>query len=67
MNSIHISQVQKQIKTLTYHRKPTPWEVKFGYGAMHYREFKISELLDKNGFIWKRIKAKNDGLIYTYF
>jgi hypothetical protein len=67
MNKIHISQVQSEGKTITFQRKPSPWEVKFGYGAMHYREFEISELLDKKGYIKRRIKAKNDGLVYTYF
>lgn len=67
MNKIHISQVRREVKTITFHRKPTSWEIKFGYGAMHFREFEISELLDENGFIKNRIRAKNDGLVYTYF
>lgn len=52
-------------KTLEYHRKPTAGEIKFGYGATHYRDFTADEYLKKDGTIKKRIKAKNDGLIYT--
>lgn len=52
-------------KALTYHRKPTASEIKFGHGATHYRDFMPSEYLKKDGTtIKKRIKASNDGLIY---
>lgn len=50
---------------LTYHRKPTASEIKFGHGAIHYREFNQGDFLNKKGKIKKRIKAKDDGLIYT--
>lgn len=53
-------------KTLvTYHRKPTAAEIKFGHGATHYRDFPIDEVKKKDGTIKKRLKAKDDGLIYT--
>jgi hypothetical protein len=52
-------------KEITYHRKPTEYEIKFGYGAIHYRDFTQDEFLKKDGTIKSRIKAKNDGLIYT--
>ena len=55
----------RNIKELTYHRKPTSSEIKFGYGATHYRDFPVSECLKKDGEIKERLKAKNDGLIYT--
>jgi len=52
--------------SLEYHRKPTEYEIKFGHGAIHYRDFNPSEFLKADNSIKKRIKAKNDGLIYTY-
>lgn len=57
--------LRKDVKVLTYHRKPTAYEIKFGYGATHYRDFPVAECLKKDGLIKKRLKAKNDGLIYT--
>ena len=56
---------RKGIKELTYHRKPTASEIKFGYGATHYRDFPVAECLKKCGNIKKRLKGKDDGLIYT--
>lgn len=53
------------ILILTYHRKPTESEIKFGHGAIHYRDFDCHEYQKKDGTIKKRIKAKDDGLIYT--
>lgn len=51
-------------KDLTYSRKPTENEIKFGHGATHYREFMPNQYLKKDGTIKKRLKA-DDGLIYT--
>ena len=53
------------MKTLTYHRKPTPSEIKFGYGATHYKDFDISFCHKADGTIKKRLKCPIDGLIYT--
>ncbi len=52
-------------KELTYSRKPTASEIKFGHGAIHYRDFEPAEFLKEDGTFKKRIKGKNDGLIYT--
>jgi len=49
------------MKTIEYHREPTPAEVKFGEGATHYREFSEAEVTNK-----KWIKA-DDGLRYWRF
>jgi hypothetical protein len=50
--------------TITYHRKPTPAEIKFGYGATHYRDFTLEELINpKTGALRRWIKA-DDGLRY---
>lgn len=26
-------------RVITYHRNPTQWELKFGEGALHYKDF----------------------------
>jgi len=56
---------ERNIIELTYHRRPTASEIKFGHGATHYRDFPIAECLKKDDSIKNRLKAKNDGLIYT--
>lgn len=50
---------------ITYHRKPTESEIKFGHGATHYKDFDKSICLKKDDSIKKRIKCPVDGLIYT--
>jgi hypothetical protein len=51
---------------VTYSRKPTAGEIKFGHGATHYRDFHISECRHpKTGNAKKRLTAKDDGLVYT--
>jgi len=50
---------------ITYSRKPTKGEIKFGHGATHYKEFEPSVYMKKNGEIKKRLKCPFDGLIYT--
>lgn len=35
--------VRDDVETLTYHRKPTQSEIRFGYGATHYADFTIEE------------------------
>jgi len=55
------------MKDITYHRNPTAFEIKMGYGAMHYKDFPF-------GFCWdylndrpKRwVKCPVDGLRYYY-
>lgn len=52
------------VQYYTYHRKPTPAEIKFGEGAIHYRNFPEC-LVRTIGFKVKRwIKAADDGLRY---
>ena len=57
--------LREGITHLQYHRKPTAGEIKFGCGATHYRDFPVKECLNADGSTKKRIKAKDDGLIYT--
>lgn len=56
-------QWNKQNHTITAHRKPTAGEIRFGYGATHYREFDVLEWLKPDNTFKKWIKA-NDGLRY---
>jgi hypothetical protein len=49
--------------TITAHRSPTAYEIRFGYGAPHYRDFDVEEWLKPNNTLKKWIKA-NDGLRY---
>jgi hypothetical protein len=50
---------------ITYSRKPTASEIKFGHGATHYKDFVAHEVTKKDGTIKKRHKCPIDGLIYT--
>ena len=54
-------------QTTEYHRPPTDYELKFGEGATHYREFKLSEIgINKKGNL-KQWFIANDGLRYNSF
>jgi hypothetical protein len=67
MNLIHKDfYIKKGIATLEYWRNPTKGEIKFGYGALHYRDFPIDECFDKDGLLHLKFRAKNDGLLYYY-
>lgn len=61
---IHISQFVNKPQTIEYWRKPTKAEIKFGYGATHYRNFDFDMCFDENGYLQQRIKATNDRLKY---
>lgn len=50
-------------QTITAHRNPTASEIRFGYGATHYRDFDVSEWLKPDGTLKRWIKA-DDGLRY---
>jgi hypothetical protein len=56
--------IRSDVTEVTYHRKPTAGEIKFGHGAIHYRDFPVAQCLKKDGDLKKRMKA-DDGLIYT--
>ena len=55
---------------IEYHRQPTKGEIKFGEGAIHYRDFPIEQILKTDMFGLKRFKkwfvSKDDGLRYYY-
>lgn len=50
-------------QTIKAHRKPTPVEIRRGYGAAHYRDFDVAEWLKPNGTLKAWILA-DDGLRY---
>lgn len=52
---------------LTCWRNPTKWEIKFGEGAIHYRDFTTEEIgRNKKGELKKWFIA-NDGLRYNRY
>jgi hypothetical protein len=50
--------------SLTAHRKPTPSEIRWGYGATHYKDFSRSLWTKPNGTIKQWIVCPHDGLRY---
>jgi hypothetical protein len=56
----------KKIKTITFHRNPTEYEIKFGYGAIHYKDFDVKDCLKKDGTLKKWLVCPVDGLRYYY-
>lgn len=50
-------------QSVTYHRQPTKYELKMGYGAIHYADFPLIDCINpKTGNIKKWLKS--DGLRY---
>jgi len=49
---------------IVVHRPPTKSEIKFGYGATHYKDYNLSAILNKMGNIKKWFIALDDGLRY---
>lgn len=49
--------------TITANRKPTPSEIRRGYGAIHYRDFDVADWIKPDGTLKTWIKA-DDGLRY---
>jgi len=57
--------LRDDVKHVTYWRKPTPAEIKFGHGAIHYRTFPALKCCHKNTRILKSwFTSKDDGLRY---
>jgi len=55
-----------QPNELTYWRNPTKEDIKFGYGATHYRDFEFEKCFDENGNQKLKMRASDDKLIYYY-
>ena len=52
--------------TITYHRKPTKAEIKFGHGATHYKDFTLTQCTKPDGNYKKWLICPIDGLRYYY-
>ena len=52
---------------IEYWRHPTPYELKFGEGALHYRSFPRSEVVKTNGEFKKWFIAPDDKLRYNRY
>ena len=57
--------VRADVTELEYHRPPTPFELKLGYGATHYRTFTIEEACFPGTRIAKEWFIADDGLRYS--
>lgn len=51
-------------KPITYRRNPTPSEIKFGYGAIHYKDFILGDVIKQCGAVKAWIVCPHDGLRY---
>lgn len=47
-----------------YYRNPTAYEIRFGEGAIHYKDFDRSECTKKDGTFKKWLVCPIDGLRY---
>jgi len=57
--------MKNETKLITCWRKPTEYEIKFGYGATHFRDFTAQEIgHNRRGKLKKWFKA-DDGLRYN--
>jgi hypothetical protein len=56
--------VRDDVTTLTYHRPPTESELRFGYGATHYRDFTVEECCWPGTRFLKSWFKADDGLRY---
>lgn len=57
--------LRPDVEQVTYHRPPTPAETRQGYGATHYRDFPVAEIVHPGTRIAKRwFIARDDGLRY---
>jgi len=53
-----------EVAFFTYWRRPTKEEIKFGYGATHYRDFDVNECFNDDGTFKLSLIGKDDGLKY---
>jgi hypothetical protein len=56
--------VRDEVKTVKYHRNPTNSEIRFGHGAIHYRDFPLEDCCHKGTRILKKWFKADDGLRY---
>jgi len=68
--SYNIADIEVRILLMTgeavqCHRQPTPEEIKFGHGAIHYKTFLRKDIVNRKGQLKKWFKCKDDGLNYS--
>ena len=51
---------------VTYHRGPTAYDIKRGYGSTHYRTFLKKDVLNRKGELKKWFKIEEMGLSVNY-
>jgi hypothetical protein len=56
--------IRADVREITGHRPPTPGELRFGEGAVHYRTFPVELWRKPDGSAKRWIKADDDGLRY---
>jgi hypothetical protein len=61
MNSLP---VRPDVKIIEGHRNPTLYELKVGYGAIHYKDFDVDVWKKPNGTLKRWIVCQFDGLRY---
>ena len=63
---LHKSQFHSIPNSLEYYRTPTPDEIKFGHGTLHYRDVPFEKCFDEDGTQLLKVKLSDDNLIYYY-
>ncbi len=61
---INKNQFHTQPKVLEYYRDPTKDEIKFGHGALHYREFEFDKCFDEKNNLILKAKVSDDNILY---
>jgi hypothetical protein len=56
--------IRSDVTSVTYHRPPTAGEIRFGYGATHYRDFTVAEVCFPGTRFAKKWFVADDGLRY---
>lgn len=54
--------VRDDVESVTYHRDPSPAEIRFGHGATHYAEFTVEEAAFPGTRILRKWFRDSDGV-----
>lgn len=63
--TVEITATAKEDTPVEYWSNPTKAEIAFGYGATHYRNFRLNDVLKKDGTV-KRWVRDEDGRRWNY-
>jgi hypothetical protein len=64
LDKAHALPLRDDVQTVTYHRAPTAYEIRFGEGATHYADFSPEECCWPGTRIAKQWLRADDGLRY---